>query len=223
MSNEPPPADFDGTPSSCFLPAGTVLSRVHSARFDVSIFNPTLADAHWGGGRFDATEEDRYAYLYAAGDDATAITEALLRDLPIDDQGARLLPHIATQDRRISWLRARTNLQLVTLRSGEDLAAVAQDTRLVHAPANDYGKTRRWAHAIRSWAPWAQGFTWYSRLEPRGVAYILFGDRCSPDRLEAITVATPIPHDDNYLDRGAGALYLAEILERYRVTLYSRP
>jgi RES domain len=221
MPDQPPPPNFDGDPRSHVLAARTALSRVHSARFDVCAFNPTLADAHWGGGRFDATSDDPYPYLYAAGDDATAVAESLLRDHPADDHGARLLPRKATHERRISWLRPTADLQLVSLLSGQDLAAVAQDTWLIHARADDYGKTRRWGHAIRSWAPWAQGFIWSSRFNPEGVAYILFADRCPPDCLEAITVDTPIPPNDNYLDRGAGALYLAEILQEFRVTLYS--
>jgi hypothetical protein len=220
MPDQLPPPDFDGEPHSHLLAAGTVLSRVHSAQFDVCAFNPTLADAHWGGGRFDATANDPYSYLYAAGDDATAVIESLLRDHPADDRGARLLPRIAAHERRISWLRPTVNLQLVSLLSGADLAAVAQDTWLVHARADEYGKTRRWAHAIRSWAPWAQGFVWSSRFNPQGVAYILFGDRCPADCLEAIIISTPVPPDDNYLDRGAGAVYLAAILQGYRVTMY---
>jgi hypothetical protein len=221
MPDQPPPPDFDGDPPSYNLLTGTALSRVHSAQFDVCVFNPTLPDAHWGGGRFDATADDPYPYLYAAGDDATAVAETLLRDRPTNDHGARLLPHTATHGRRISWLRPTTDLRLVSLRSGRDLAAVAQDTWLVHCPANDYGKTRRWAHAIRLWAPWAQGFIWYSRFEPEGVAYILFGDRCPSACLERITINTPAPPDDNYLDRGAGADHLATILGQYRVALSS--
>jgi hypothetical protein len=221
MPDQEPPLSYDGDPHPYSLVAGTPLSRVHSAQFDVCAFKPLPADPHWGGSRFDATADDPYPYLYAAGDDHTAVAETLLRDLPIDVRGARLLPLSATHERRISWLRPTVDLRLVSLRSGEDLAAVAQDTWLVQAPANDYGKTRRWAHAIRSWAPWAQGFTWVSRREPKGLAYILFGDRCPPDCLEAITVNTPVHPDDNYLDRGAGAIYLAAILERYRVTRFS--
>jgi hypothetical protein len=220
MPDQPTPPNFDGDPHSHILATGTALSRVHEARFDVCAFNPTLADAHWGGGRFDATAEDSYSYIYAAGDDATVVAETLLRDRPADDHGARLLARKATHERRISWLRPTADLKLVRLLSGKDLAAVGQDTWLVHARADDYGKTRRWGHAIRSWAPGAQGFIWSSRFDPEGVAYILFGDRCPPDCLEAISVDTPVPPDDNYLDRGAGAVYLGEILEEFRVTLY---
>jgi hypothetical protein len=220
MPDQEPPDNFDGEPHPYSLAAGTPLSRVHSAEYDVCAFKPLPADPHWGGSRFDATLDDPYPYLYAAGDDRTAVAETLLRDLPINDRGARLLPQTATRERCISWLRPTTDLLLVSLRSGEDLAAVAQDTWLVQAPASDYGKTRRWAHAIRSWVPWGQGLTWVSRREPEGMAYILFGDRCPPECLEAITVGTPVPPTDNYLDRGAGAVYLAAILERYRATLY---
>ena len=63
-------------------------------RFGYPHFNPTAAASSFQGGRFDAIPTGECAFLYAAGDDRTAVSEALLRDLPMDDRGARLLPRI---------------------------------------------------------------------------------------------------------------------------------
>lgn len=217
--NQAPPPRYDGTPRRFVLRRGTRLTRIHSAQFAVTEFNPTVARSELRGGRFDATPGDEYPYLYAAEDDATAVSEALLRDLPIDDRGARLLPRAVLSDRRIGWLRPVVDLDLVSLRSGEDLAAMGQDTWLTTAPAAEYAMTRRWAAAMRRWAPWAMGLTWRSHREPDGFAHIFFGDRCPEACFEEITEALPVPADGRDLDAGTGRLYVEELLARYRVTL----
>jgi hypothetical protein len=185
------------------------LTRLHSDRFAVIEFNPTVTRSSLQGGRFDATPEDQYGFLYAAEDDATAVSEALLRDLPIDERGARLLPRAALHGRRISWLATTADLPLASLRSGEDLAAIGQDTWLTSCTAA----------AIRRWAPWTAGLTWRSHREPAGFAYVFFADRCPPGYFSEQVEGLPVPAGDQALDRGAGRLYLAELLARYRVTL----
>jgi hypothetical protein len=113
---EAPPPRYDGQPSQFILSAGTRLTRVHSHRFAVTDFNSNLAQSSLQGGRFDATPEDPYGFFYAAEDDMTAVSEALLRDLFIDDRGARLLPRAALRARKISWLTTTIDLTLVDLR-----------------------------------------------------------------------------------------------------------
>ncbi len=214
-----PPERYEGAPHRFALQAGTRLARIHSAAFGVSEFNPTVARSNLRGGRFDATPSDDYAFLYAAEDDATAVSEALLRDLPIDDRGARLLPAARLSGLRISWLRTTLDLELVSLRSGLDLAAVAQDTWLTTAPAAEYAMTRRWASAIREWAPSAAGLTWRSHREPAGFAYVFFGDRCPDGCFEEVTDGLPVPPGDQNLDAGVARLYVEGILASYRVAL----
>jgi hypothetical protein len=220
MPNKAPPLDFQGSPAKWSLPSGTPLSRVHSLDFAVDEFNPRIADEHWGGGRFDATQEDTYSYIYAASDDATAVCETLLRDLPSDDRGSRLLVKASVRSRCIGWLATEEDMNIVSLRSGADLGAISQDTWLVQAPSSEYGFTRRWAHQIRAWAPWASGFAWHSRLEPEGLAYIFFGDRCGAQPFRVLDYDdVPLPPSDRRLDTGPGNVYLRSILQRYRVAL----
>lgn len=108
--NQSPPARYDGSPNLLRLPTGTVLTRLHAAQFSVTDFNPILADDPIEGGRFDSTHEDAYAFLYAASDDATAVSEALLRDIPIDERGTRSLMTARLRGQRIGWLRTTCEL-----------------------------------------------------------------------------------------------------------------
>ena len=217
--SQPPPPRYAGEPSRFLLPAGTKLTRLHSSTFAVTQFNPTLALDDLQGGRFDATPEDGYAFLYAAEDDLTAVSEELLRDLPADEYGARLLPRARLSELSISWLRATADLELVSLRSGQDLAAVGQDAWLTASPAADYAITRRWASAIRGWAPRACGLTWRSHREPEGFAYVFFADRCPEGCFEEVTEGLPVPPGDQSLDAGVARLYVEGLLASYHVAL----
>ena len=183
-------------------------------------FNPTVASHPLRGGRFDATPDDPYGFLYAADDDATAVSEVLLRDLPIDERGARLLPRARLRGLRIGWVATTRELELVGLRSGPDLAAIGQDTWLTSGLARDYEVTRAWASAIRGWAPWCSGLTWRSHREPEGFAYVLFEDRAPDDCLTEVAGGVTLLGNDQRLDDGIGRLFVERILESYRVALF---
>ncbi len=219
MPNRPPPEAYAGVPRRQEFRAGTTLTRIHGHRFSATGFNPTLADRHWGGGRFDASEDDSYSYLYAGGDDLCAIAETLVREPALSATGSYLLPQRALRGRMISWIAPTADLELLSLRSGRDLAAVSQDSWLTKCEAKDYGFTRRWAHRLREWAPWAQGFVWRSRREEASLAYVFFGDRCTGSFEEAIDPVFT-PPDGNRLDREPGASYVRALLAEYRVTVY---
>lgn len=219
MPNHPPPDDPPGKPAVAVLPPGTVLSRVHSRAFSATAFNPTPADPHWGGGRFDSTLDDPYGFLYAASDDECAICEALLRDLPLDSAGGRLLPRAAVNDRVLSRITVAADLRLVSLCDGKELARLGQgDDWLVACPSAEYGYTRRWGHAIRRWAPKTAGFVWRSRRDPSKRAYVLFEDRMN-DAIEESRRGLPPATGGLPLDHGIGEKYLREILARYWATL----
>lgn len=214
-----PPTRFDGVPPRFVLPAGSTLTRIHDARFGVTEFNPTVPGVRHQGGRFDASPDDQYSYLYAAGDDMTALAEALLRDVAIDGRGARLLPHRNIEHARIGWLRSTRDLHLVSLRSGRDLAAIGQDGWLTSAPSAEYEVTRRWAASLRSWDREACGLTWRSRLNPDGMAYVFFGDRVEPGDLDEQHEGLPILSGDRELAVGDAARYIRRLLAEYRVTM----
>jgi RES domain-containing protein len=215
MPRTRPPVSLPGTPNKAILPAGTRLFRVHSATRPGDAANPVPSHCLWGGGRFDATACDRFAYLYAGLTVEAAICETLLRSIPFDPSGGpRLLPHSAVRRRSLSFLRLARPATVVSLMSGQDLAAVAQDSWLVQTEATEYPYTRDWGHWIRAHTDsWAQGFVWPSKREPAHRALILFADRYPPD----IITQSGEPAID--LASEEGETWLNDILEPYGARL----
>lgn len=201
--------------------------RVHSSEYAAHAFNaaaaPTGRAGRLSGGRFDARDADPFPFLYAASDGPTAVSESLLRDIPADEHGVRIIPRRLLSGRRISWLATEVELALVTLRSGQDLAAIGQDAWLTTSPRSQYPLTREWCTALRQWAPWAQGLTWRSLREPDGFAYVLFGDRLGQRRpddcFSALTADVPVVPPHNRLERGAGLIYTESLLDACRTVL----
>lgn len=219
MSNAAPPARYDGTPNRYLLRRGTCLWRVHGRCRAPWAFNPCPVDTLFGGARFDATPGHEYPFYYAGLDEETALSEALLRDLDPDDHGVRVLPRAKVKGRRVSGLAITSDLTLVSLISGADLAAVGQDAWLVTAAGAEYAQTRGWAHWLRSQAEWAHGFAWSSLRNMGGTAIILFGDRCvaafGKDYEQTLLHAIPRLGVD--LDDKTGGDWLTERLKAFRV------
>ncbi|MET7602414.1 RES family NAD+ phosphorylase [Streptomyces avermitilis] len=215
MPNHRPPAALTGTPGKAILARGTLLHRVHSVHRDAAAFNPRPTHCLYGGGRFDGTSCHPYGYLYAGSTPAAAVCETLLRSVPFDPSGGpRLLPRVSVERRGLSALRLTTDLDVVSLMTGQDLAAVHQDSWLVQTEAADYAYTRDWAHWIREHTdPWAQGFVWSSKREPGDRAVVLFGDRCPPGALAAV--------DGHTVDFGTdgGRRWLNSVLQPYHAQL----
>jgi hypothetical protein len=203
----PPPENPAGTPELVQLPANTVLYRIHPIAFQSTAFNPSLAHRYFGGGRFDATSDDEYAFLYAGDTELGTVAETLLRDSPIDATGAITVPHVSVHARRLSAIELTGDLTLVKLIGLEALRRCSQDTWLVQANPPEYPQTRHWGHWIRSQAEDAAGFVWPSKRDPTRSSYILFKERCPPHPLRE---AAP-PVDDTFDDPG-GLAHLRTIL-----------
>jgi hypothetical protein len=186
MAKYPPPDALPGEPTRATLRAGTPVYRVHSTHRAPSAYNSRPSHAFYYGGRFDSTRYDPYGYLYLGFSIGAAVSEVLLRSLPFEsDGGPRLLPRVAFERRSLSFLRLTADVEVVSLMSGADLAAVAQDSWLVHTEGADYPQTRDWGHWIRRQTkPWAQGFVWPSKREPADRVAILFDDRGRAPLLE---------------------------------------
>jgi hypothetical protein len=186
VSRQPPPRRFDGEIPTTHIAAGAVLSRVHRTDYGGLEFNPVGAEVLFGGGRFDSTAEDSYAYLYAAQTDRAALSETLLRDLPANDHGARFLAKKYWRGRRLSRLELTQDLPVVSLVSGEDLGAIGQDTWLTTCGPDDYPQTRAWGHWLRRVEPAAAGMLWLSKRQPGSVSACLFEDRVPPGSLTEV-------------------------------------
>lgn len=221
MPYMPLPPKYDGTPNRYLLQRGTCLWRVHGRKYDPRAFKDLPSDPLFGGGRFDSTDVDPFLFCYAALDQVTAVAEVLLRDPPWTPNGERQLSRTAIAERRLSGLILTRNLALVSLITGQDLAAAAQDHWLVTADGSQYAQTRGWAHWLRQQAPWAQGFIWPSLRDPGGRAIILFGDRCAAMFGEEYdrTMLHEVPDLRVDLDKEAGAEWLNRCLEPYRTAV----
>jgi RES domain len=213
MPLAPPPARATTAPRLATLPVGTRLWRVHSRNRSAAAFKPVVSDALFGGGRFDSTPEDRFPFLYAASDTETALLETLVRSIPFDDHGHRLIRRASVAGCRISALRVTQDLKLVSLVTMQELADACQDEWLVQADPAEYPQTRRWGHWLRSQAPWAHGLRWPSRRNLGHHAMILFGDRCPGGSLGEE------PGSAVDLDDGPGAGWLNAQLTPYRIRI----
>lgn len=211
MPNSRPPGALPSTPAKVTLAGGTDLFRLHSATRSGADFNYRPAHPFYGGGRFDATDLDGYGYLYAGLTPAAAVCESLLRSVPFDPGGGpRLLPRAAVRGKLLSFLRLTTDIAVLPLVTGRDLAAVAQDAWLVQAEAAEYPFTRHWGHWIRAHtAPWAQGLLWPSKREPADRVTVLFADRLQAGALSDQGLP-PLA-----LDSAEGGKWLNAVLEPY--------
>jgi hypothetical protein len=225
MSLARPPSCYDGAPNRYLLRRGACLWRVHSCGYAARDFNPTGSHMLYGGGRFDATDADRYPYLYAGLSEETALAETLLRDLHPDDRGYRAVPRVAVCDRQISGLILIEDLTLVSLINAADLAAIGQDTWLVTTSGRDYPQTRDWAHWLRRQARWAHGFVWDSLRDRGSQTVVLFGDRLAADfgadyEKTLLYEITELAVD---LGDAAGAAWINERLRHYRAVVPPPP
>ncbi|MBI5478184.1 MAG: RES family NAD+ phosphorylase [Deltaproteobacteria bacterium] len=203
-----PPGACPGTPVCETLGMGTSVIRIHLNAYAANEFNPTPATSPVKGGRFDHTSPGE-AFLYAGETLETAVAEALLRDLP-PQPAPRVIPFAQVQGRSVSRLRTRRNLELLSLH-GRGLSQLGQDSWLTSCDACDYPITRRWATAIRRWAPGAAGFVWRSRRLQDELAYVFYSTRVGPKGFEVKATRRA--------DQGAGLDEIRQILAAHLAVL----
>jgi hypothetical protein len=194
--------------------------RVHQTHFDADGFNPVPSHRYYGGGRFDSTGDDLYPFMYLGEKVETAVSETLLRDLPVEDTGVRVLPRARVRGRRISAVKTNVDITLVDMTTSVALAAVAQDGWLTWTEPRDYAQTRHWGHWIREKVPNAQGYIWPSRREPPTSAFVLFGDRFPANPVEVLPKHPDLPPGNRAVfDSPVGIRYLRGMLSSYNVTV----
>jgi hypothetical protein len=195
-----------GTPRRHVLPAGTSLWRVHRSGSPATDFDTPRATAGPGGGRFDSVGPGGYPYLYGSTEQSTALTERFVRHL-----GDRYLPRKTLEHQTVSVVTTTTDLNLLRLVTGPDLAAVHQDDWLTTARGPDYDLTRRWTRWLREQVQWAQGVVWQSSIDQPNWTIMLFGDRCGADALRPVLAERL---DDNRRDG-----WLRHLLDPFGVKL----
>ncbi|MFF4841449.1 RES family NAD+ phosphorylase [Streptomyces collinus] len=217
MAGHAPPAGAQMEPLVRTLPAGTELYRCHRTGRPPESFNPSRQHAYFDGDRFGATEQDPFAYLYAALDPVTALSEVLLRSVRFGGPGAqRRIPWAQASRYSLSVLRTTADISLVDLRSAEGLASVWTDSWLVDAEREDYPKTRYWVRLIREQAPFVQGLLWQSKRHRPREALQLFGDRCGAVPLEPVDGRTVCLRTED------GAAEARRLLSPVRATISQR-
>ncbi|GAA0524226.1 hypothetical protein GCM10011581_44830 [Saccharopolyspora subtropica] len=219
MPQATPPQSFQANPTKYVLPADTTLFRVHHRERGATEFKPAQVGADSPGGRFDGTAADPFPSYYAALHATTALAEVLLRNLGFGHDGQRLIRRMQIAEKRLSAVRTARELNLVSLLTGPDLAAVAQDSWLVDAEGREaYELTRRWAAWIRAQAQWADGLIWPSKRDTGNPAIVLFGDRCGADGLDGEDPELQID-----LDTPIGEAWLNRMLAPYRAVVAPKP
>lgn len=215
MPDSTPPLRFTATPHRHVIARESTVFRLHHRARGAGGFKPGPTDANAHGGRFDGTVEDPFPSYYAGLSVTTALAEVLLRNVGPGDDGLRLIRRPKIAGIRLSAVRTTRELSLVSLLTGPALAAVAQDSWLVHEEGEQaYQKTRRWASWIRGQAPWADGLIWDSKRDTGKPALVLFGDRCAADALDG---DEPEFHID--LDTPIGEAWLSRMLVPYHAAV----
>ncbi|MDQ3152493.1 MAG: RES family NAD+ phosphorylase [Actinomycetota bacterium] len=208
-----PPPNYSDTPHRYLLPTDTMLWRVHRQKDEPTDFTKYHGNRRFQYGRFAGSAADPYATWHASQDIATILADILLRSTQVSPTGYRMVRRVAVTGQRASALSTLMELELVSLRSAPDLAAVAQDVWLIHAEDIDDPMIRRWASWIRSRATSAVGFIWPPRLASQHHLVVLFGDRCSAGLFD------PEPITQIDLDDESGAAWLNWVLRPYRARI----
>lgn len=215
-----PPSDYRPHPTFFALPAGLPLWTVTTPTATPFQEPPTeqeMQDPRFGG-RFDPTPDCSYPYCYAALDDLTALSEALLRHVRLDSP-PRYLEKRALEGRSLTIVETRRELWLISLLDARDLAAVEQNAWLVYAESRDFPRTQLWAHRLRDCkAPDGEppaGIVWPSKRQPSGRAILFFGDRCA----DAVVRS---PHGERRLDDEEGRSWANLRLAQLRTRIAGR-
>jgi hypothetical protein len=216
-----PPDRLRGVPKTSLLHAKTELWRVHDAKYPGDSFRPVAqdpkknTDPNFGGGRFDSTVNALFPYFYAALRPTTALVERFLKDLVLRPDGSRILPREKINGKTLSRVTLSADINLLSLVSATDLAAVHQDYWLVDSDGeSNYAQTRRWGHWFRDQIPSVDGFVWQSKRDRPHPALILFGDRDPP-------VGLVLDHASSVdLWTKDGASLINALLRPYRVRVY---
>jgi hypothetical protein len=208
-----PPIAPKMPPASAVLRAGTRLWRVHLRTWSGAEFNDISSDPHFGGNRFDSTPDDPFHYLYAALDPQTALLETLVRDIPFDDKGKRMIRRSAVRELRITAIELGRDLKLISLLTTTDLARACQDEWLTSTSPAEYPQTRRWCQWLRSRSAWAQGMIWRSARCLDSQSLVLFGDRIP------VLAVRVIPGTTIALDSVEGAAWLNRLMQPYLISV----
>lgn len=190
------------------LAPGTVLLRVHQARFAVDQFNP----GHGPRSRFAFFGDPPVPVLYAGATAEVAVFESVFHDtVP-----GSIVRSAQWRDRVLSAMESTRELRLAKLHSDglRRLGLHARD--LTDTLPTAYATTVQWAALAHRQG--LDGCVWMSRQFNTERAFVLFGDRVAPGSLTGIA---PHPQQRVFASPTDEA-WLAEVADRIDVTLLLR-
>lgn len=165
------------------IAAGTRWLRVHEKKYEPTQFNPSPD----GNARFSPIKNALSLIiptLYAAEDDASALMETVLHDVPSPSAGFIYVTP-AIEDRQLATLVNQVPLQLGNLQVMGLKRLGLSGAVVVDGNKPTYGDTRDFARALHAARGDIQGLLWDSRQTKKQVI-ILFEDRLPADALTCI-------------------------------------
>lgn len=157
------------------LPAGSLLHRIHLARYQAEQFNPGMR----GNARFSPISNNQgvaIPTLYGGATQACALMETIFHDVPFSP-GLKTLDKQKLLDQVYSVLQVQTELQLIDLSNVALRRLGISRKQIIDTEKEHYPVTREWAQALHQQHPSAQGLSWISRQDDSARAVMLFGDR----------------------------------------------
>lgn len=177
---------------------GTVLHRVHQSQFQADQFNPGVR----GNARFSPIQNDQgeaIPTLYAGTTLPCALMETVFHDVP-HTAGFKSFDKAKLADQVRSTVRVEAHLQLVDLSSVALRKLGVTRKQLIDTEKDQYPSTRKWAVALHTQCPQAQGLSWVSRQDDSARAVMLFGDRIPEGALQAIDGSHSLTEDPGTYD-----------------------
>ena len=175
----PPPKQLDATLVA--WGGGLEFHRVHDRAFGGSEFNTSTK----GNARFSPITDDAGVIiptLYAGTTLDCALMETIFHDVPFT-AGFKPFSVLKMAAKVYSILLPAADLRLIDLSTVALHKLGVKRTQLIDTTKAHYPATRRWAQALYSQFPDAQGLRWTSRQDDQAHAVMLFGARVRPSEL----------------------------------------
>lgn len=173
------PAAFARDPLILQWPAGRQLWRCYHGRWGPADFFANDP----GTARFSPFTPDGQAtplkVLYAADTQDGALSETVLRDVPVSGRD-REIDRASAQQRMLASLDPVQSLQLVDCTSIGLRRLQVSRAHLIESPSQAYLDTVRWAKSLHAHPLAFDGMAWVSRQHDTSIAVVLFADRVQP-------------------------------------------
>lgn len=177
------------------LDRGHILHRVHQNQYRANQFNPGVQ----GNARFSPIRNDcgqPIPTLYGGTTIECALMETVFHDVP-HTAGFKSFDKSKLTGQVHSTVKVTQSLQIADLASVPLRKLGITRKQLIDTEKDQYPATRRWAEAIHSQCPHAQGLSWVSRQDDSARAVVLFGDRIPQNVLQSHGEPRSLVNDDD--------------------------